>query len=514
MSDSMHRRYAIVFICALWGLAVAITGCGGGASMQWIKNGFIDPTQVGQFAEPRRNEIRGTLGILEEPEGILGAEAPTEEDLNAVYADPVIGSGDVLDISIFELVTPGVATDIRVLVSNSGFETIPVLGRVRLAGFTPRELELDLKQRLREVEILEDADVRVSPVQLQSQQFSVVGFAGRPGAYPITRPDFRLLDAIAVIQGIPEQVEKIYIMRRTPTTDGESSARMDDVGYRSPHDVGSASTPFTMSDASIGPAGATSTPSGQATRPAGGVSVDELQILEGGPSGPAPVPDWDPQKQEWVFRSSTQPTSAAAAPAVREHDGQPPEPTVDDTEAPLPLGPPMRIIEIPLKDLMAHDPRFNVVIRPYDVINVPPIQQSEYYLSGHVARPGAYRFPGRPLTVKEAVTSAGGFDALAWPSRADLIRRVNPFEEQIIQVDLDAIFAGTAPDFYMKPNDILNVGTTAVAPFLAVIRNSFRMSYGFGFVYDRNFADKEGFFAEEQRKNRRRIEAQARGIPF
>ena len=30
-----------------------------------------------------------------------------------------------------------------------------------------------------------------------------------------------------------------------------------------------------------------------------------------------------------------------------------------------------------------------------------------------------------------------------------------------------------------------------MAPFLATIRNSFRLTYGFGFVWDRNFADIE-----------------------
>jgi polysaccharide biosynthesis/export protein len=35
------------------------------------------------------------------------------------------------------------------------------------------------------------------------------------------------------------------------------------------------------------------------------------------------------------------------------------------------------------------------------------------------------------------------------------------------------------------------VGTNALAPFLAAIRGSFRFTYGFGFLYDRNFAAAE-----------------------
>jgi len=39
----------------------------------------------------------------------------------------------------------------------------------------------------------------------------------------------------------------------------------------------------------------------------------------------------------------------------------------------------------------------------------------------------------------------------------------------------------------LKPNDIVNIGSSGISTPLAVIRNGFRASYGFGFVLDRNF---------------------------
>jgi hypothetical protein len=59
----------------------------------------------------------------------------------------------------------------------------------------------------------------------------------------------------------------------------------------------------------------------------------------------------------------------------------------------------------------------------------------------------------------------------------------------MIQVNLDRIFAGEDADFFIKKDDLIVVGTHPAAVFLAVVRNAFRLSYGFGFVYDRNFAD-------------------------
>ena len=49
---------------------------------------------------------------------------------------------------------------------------------------------------------------------------------------------------------------------------------------------------------------------------------------------------------------------------------------------------------------------------------------------------------------------------------------------------------GEVPDIYLKPNDIVFVGTNIGAPFIAAVRNSFRLDYGFGFLYDRNFGSQ------------------------
>jgi protein involved in polysaccharide export with SLBB domain len=112
-------------------------------------------------------------------------------------------------------------------------------------------------------------------------------------------------------------------------------------------------------------------------------------------------------------------------------------------------------------------------------------------MMGHVVRPGVYALAGFNVTVKQAIASAGGMDALGWPDRCEVVRRIGPDRETIIPINLDRIFSGQDPDFFVKPHDIINVGTHAIAPFLATIRTAFRLTYGFGFVWDRNFGDIE-----------------------
>jgi protein involved in polysaccharide export with SLBB domain len=147
-----------------------------------------------------------------------------------------------------------------------------------------------------------------------------------------------------------------------------------------------------------------------------------------------------------------------------------------------------RVIKIPIQALREGNSRYNIVVRPGDVINVPSVEVGEFYLMGHVNRAGVYTLTGRKVTLKQAIAAAGNLDGLAIPRRAEIIRRVGANQEVTVQVNLQAIFDGEQPDLFLKPNDILNVGTDIVAPFLAVTRNAYRASYGWGYVYDKNLS--------------------------
>ena len=73
----------------------------------------------------------------------------------------------------------------------------------------------------------------------------------------------------------------------------------------------------------------------------------------------------------------------------------------------------------------------------------------------------------------------------------EVVRRIGEDRQVYAVVDLDKISSGQQPDIYLKPNDIVRVGTTPVAPFIAAFRNAFRFTYGFGFLYDRNYAPQQ-----------------------
>jgi protein involved in polysaccharide export with SLBB domain len=131
------------------------------------------------------------------------------------------------------------------------------------------------------------------------------------------------------------------------------------------------------------------------------------------------------------------------------------------------------------------------VIKPGDSIHVPVDVTGEYFIYGNTNYQGVVPMDGRPVTLKMAVAAAGGLGPLAWPRRCEVTRRIGKNKEETVMVDLDKITSGEQPDFFIKPLDLINVGTHPTARWRAVLRNSFRATYGFGFIYDRNFGDRD-----------------------
>jgi protein involved in polysaccharide export with SLBB domain len=147
-----------------------------------------------------------------------------------------------------------------------------------------------------------------------------------------------------------------------------------------------------------------------------------------------------------------------------------------------------RVIRIPVKDLLAGKQSINIVVRPGDVIRFPAPASGFVTVSGQVARPGPYQVTPN-ATLLRTIANAGGLTETGIPWRVELTRMVGPARQATVRVDLDAIARHTSPDIFIKDNDLINVGTTGWALPLAVLRNGFRVSYGFGFLLDRNLSN-------------------------
>jgi hypothetical protein len=147
-----------------------------------------------------------------------------------------------------------------------------------------------------------------------------------------------------------------------------------------------------------------------------------------------------------------------------------------------------RIIRVPAQKLIKGDMRYNVVIEPGDIIRVPARLDGLYFVGGFVNRPGGFGLAA-DLTLIRAIDQAGGVNQLGVPERIELVRMLDGDRQAIIQLNLRAINRGLEPDIYLKANDRINIGSSIWAYPLAVVRNGFRATYGFGFLLDRNFGN-------------------------
>jgi protein involved in polysaccharide export with SLBB domain len=152
-----------------------------------------------------------------------------------------------------------------------------------------------------------------------------------------------------------------------------------------------------------------------------------------------------------------------------------------------------RIIEIPWLQLKQGDSSYNIVIRPEDRIYVKGAPLGNLYIRGEIGRPGVFDYPntGEKITLSEFITSAGDLGPIAVAEKISLTRRIGDDQDLQATVTLNyaAIIQRTEPDIFLKPNDHISIGTTWGATPMAIIRNGFRTTYGFGFLLDRNFGN-------------------------
>jgi polysaccharide export outer membrane protein len=543
ISNAVKGTQAVTIVSVLSILSISLAGCG---------NKFFDPTQVGRFRPvPAVNVILDSLGVAEETPSVWkGAEEPKPMDVVAYEPDYVFSSGDVVRISIFELLQEGVVFANEYSVTETGKISIPEVGVVEAAGLTEEQLGDEIKQIL-SPSVLKEPSVTVTLLVPQRRTFSIWGdgVAG-PGRYGLPRYDFRLTDAIATAGGIRQfNVSYVYVSR--PVTGKEAITESVDTGIVEPEKP---EGPIKPKEELIKPENDIDDPEkemleiisprakqqrfplsqsqglviasaemitdkelAEAALPEGfapladdekaPVDVKGVQESSAGPAGretiDAPINEkGDIGRVEWIFQDGRwvpiqvgQPKPAEPEVAVKPEKSAEPlkekVPEEFDWEEVGTGGVQTRVIEIPADKLRSGDPRYNIVIKPGDSIHVPVDVTGEYFICGNTNYQGVVPMDGRPVTLKMAVAAAGGLGPLAWPRRCEVTRRIGRNKEETVMVDLDKIASGEQPDFFIKPLDLINVGTHPTAQWRAVLRNSFRASYGFGFIYDRNFADRD-----------------------
>jgi polysaccharide export outer membrane protein len=431
--------------------AVATTGCEVAS--------FLDPTVL---TDPRKENQLSEDGkanpivsvILDDLDlGVTPPDAPFADardvnaaDLEVISTDYVVGPADQIRVSINDYPVPGAQFAAPFEVSSTGLINLPDVDPVSVTGLTETEIADRIEQIYEDADIFQPGAARVTVLAFtkQNQTFTMLGNAvGRPNRYIITQPNFRMLDAMA-LAGASTQAEIVgeyaYIIRSVEKSGEGSEQQGDDQQDRG------GDAPRPGPDDPFAPQG----------------NSDETD---------ASLDSWD------ATYAQVQETGSGA------FSFEPPEEPSDAF-----------VIRVPVRELLNGQLKFNVVIRPGDTVVLDAEPIGVFYLYGNTLVTGAFSItPQNPMTLKRAIASGRGLSPVAIPQRTQLIRKMGD-QDVFVRVNLKKIFAGQEPDLYVKPNDMIMVGTNFPAPFLAALRNGFRVSYGFGFLYDRNFArDRNDF---------------------
>ena len=456
---------------------------------------FFNPSVVGYWEnQPTTIPILERLDAIEGEDTYWGQTTDvTPEDLIPSDLSYRMIPGDYVTVSIYELFGPGQWAASTRRIDAGGFLRVQELGDVPAAGLTAQELE-DAISEIVDKTIITDPLVEVVVEEGGGFRYTLYGAIPAPGMYTLRNPDLSLLDALAISGGIPITVKTIYVIRQVELTEEVKPAFERGRVEPPPAEPGPAEAPVDIEDLieqleEEGGGGASPGVLRQQDEPA--IDIEDLEAAE---VGERPMVYID----EIPGRPGDR--EAARGPGTWvyvEERGEWVRVPGDETQAPtgpVALGaPPMyveRVIKIPAERLTRGESKYNIIVRPNDRIYIEPPIQGYVYIDGQIARPGVYGLPAvGELTLDRLVAAAGGLNTIAIPERVDLIRRVGESREAAIRLNLGAIRHRTEPDVLLKPDDHIIIGTSWVATPLAVLRNGFRATYGFGFLLDRNFGN-------------------------
>ena len=143
-------------------------------------------------------------------EPIAGKESsPTRQSATEVFG-LTLGAGDLLDISLYGM--PDYHQEVRL--DDGGEITLPLIGNVRLGGYSREQAQNVIAQRLVAGGFYRDPHVIVFVKDFSSANIAVMGEVLRPGVFPILGKR-HLYDVVSLAGGLtPKAGSQITITRR------------------------------------------------------------------------------------------------------------------------------------------------------------------------------------------------------------------------------------------------------------------------------------------------------------
>ena len=350
--------------------------------------------------------------ILETPQQVNDRIRALSASVRMAPHDYVIGSGDVLDVEVFDV--KELSREVRV--SQTGSISIPLVPvRLRVAGLTEVQAEQKIAEVLEANGLVSHPEVSVSVKERKSKPITVVGAVAHPLVYQAEQL-VTLLEVLAEAGGVANDAGDTVIVARMVQDPQANPAEPPALG---PEEV----SPDTAAKDSMQP----SPSSESASTPDSAAKSSSAQRPASPVSGPPAAPSASPN-------------------------------------SPAPYDPPRlsNTITINLNELMeSGDTTHNIVLQAGDVVTVP--HAGIVYVLGAVGKPGGFVLANdrAQMTTLKILALAGGLNRTAKKDHAVIIRKDNQGQQHEVAVDLKKVMERQAEDLQLQPSDILYVPDSA-----------------------------------------------------
>jgi polysaccharide export outer membrane protein len=181
--------------------------------LSWPALAQVPPDTVPPPAPAQSEEVLQARPV---PSAVI---PPAPESFRRGGSDYKVGRQDLLEIKVFDLDE----LNQTVRVADDGSITVPLLGRLQVAGLTKGELET-LIARLLEERFVRDPQVTIFVKEYESKKVAVSGAVKKPGTYEMLG-EKTLLEMISQAGGLDaEPGKQIYIFRQN--NDGGEAQRL------------------------------------------------------------------------------------------------------------------------------------------------------------------------------------------------------------------------------------------------------------------------------------------------
>jgi polysaccharide biosynthesis/export protein len=356
----------------------------------------------------------------------------------AAHSEHQIHAGDLLEVTISDLVGQGQFYPLPVRVLEDGSVRLPLAGAVTVAGLNFPEAEQSIFAAYSSQGLLKKPLVTVALRETRKVRVFVLGAVNKPGQYELPASDSDLLSAVVAAGGLTGDADPSIEVRRRN-------------GRRVRGDQSVVPASFTVSQPPVsqppvtGPIYPNYHWPASARPPVANSPYHSKSYPQAG--APMANPEWN----------QTSTSLAGMVPALDQ------------------------VIHLDLTDETAKQKLAQgFYLQNGDTITVEDRKTKPIYVMGMVNKPGEYPMPvDRDIRVLEAIGLAGGVDRASLPDKA-LVVRQRPDGSGIvsIRIDLDKAKKSNAENIRLMQGDTVSVEETAKSFTRGLLRSAVRVGLG------------------------------------